>query len=272
VAIDTVNGAGVVVTGGGAGIGRALARGLAAAGARVVVNDLNFEAATAVAREVGGFPVPGDAASEEGVRALIATARDCLGEIDIYCSNAGIAAGTGPDAPEPDWQRSWDVNVMAHVRASRELLPAWLERGRGCFVVTASAAGLLTMLGSATYSVTKHAAEAYAEWLAATYGHRGLVVHCICPQGVKTRMLAESGEAGKVVLQDAAIEPEQVADALLEGMAAGRFLILPHPEVGGYYAMRAGDPDRWLRGMNRMQQRIEEVERGLGGTPAGGTA
>ena len=120
---------------------------------------------------------------------------------------------------------------MAHVRASRELLPAWLERGRGCFVVTASAAGLLTMLGSATYSVTKHAAESYAEWLAATYEHRGLVVHCICPQGVRTNMLAQSGEAGKVVLQDAAIEPEQVAEALLEGMAAGRFLILPHPEV-----------------------------------------
>ena len=258
-AIDAVSGAGVVVTGGGAGIGRALARGLAAAGARVVVNDLNFEAATAVAREIGGYPVPGDAATEEGVRALVATARDCLGEIDIYCSNAGIAAGTGPDAPEPDWQRSWEVNVMAHVRASRELLPAWLERGRGCFVVTASAAGLLTMLGAAPYSVTKHAAEAYAEWLAATYGHRGLTVHCICPQGVKTRMLAESGEAGKVVLQDAAIEPEQVADALLEGMAAGRFLILPHPAVGDYDRMRAGDTDRWLRGMNRMQQRIEEA-------------
>ena len=137
---------------------------------------------------------------------------------------------------------------MAHVRASRELLPAWLERGRGCFVVTASAAGLLTMLGTATYSVTKHAAESYAEWLAATYAHRGLVVHCICPQGVRTNMLAQSGEAGKVVLQDAAIEPEQVAEALLAGLASGTFLILPHPEVHGYYQMRAADPDRWLPG------------------------
>jgi NAD(P)-dependent dehydrogenase (short-subunit alcohol dehydrogenase family) len=258
-----IAGAGVVVTGAGSGIGRALARGLTAAGARVVVNDLNFEAATAVAKEIGGYPAPGDAATEAGVRALIAIARDCLGEIDIYCSNAGVAVGAGPDTPDPDWQQSWEVNVMAHVRASRELLPAWLERGRGCFVVTASAAGLLTMLGSATYSVTKHGAESYAEWLAATYGHRGLVVHCICPQGVRTNMLAQSGEAGKVVLQDAAIEPEQVADALLEGMAAGRFLILPHPEVAQYYQMRAGNPDRWLRGMNRMQQRIEDVERGL---------
>jgi NAD(P)-dependent dehydrogenase (short-subunit alcohol dehydrogenase family) len=255
-----IKGAGAVVTGAGSGIGRALARGLAAAGARVVVNDLNVEAATAVAAEIGGYPAPGDATEPE---ALIAAARDYLGEIDIYCSNAGIAVGAGPDAPDAAWQQSWDVNVMAHVRASRELLPAWLERGRGCFVVTASAAGLLTMLGTATYSVTKHAAESYAEWLAATYGHRGLVVHCICPQGVRTRMLAESGGAGKVVLQDAAIEPERVAEALLEGMAAGRFLILPHPEVHGYYQMRATDPDRWLRGMNRMQQRIEEVERGM---------
>ena len=260
--VDIKN-AGAVVTGAGSGIGRALARGLAAAGARVVVNDLNVEAATAVAEEIGGYPAPGDAATAQGVHDLIDDAREYLNEIDIYCSNAGIAIGAGPDAPEEAWQQSWEVNVMAHVRASRELLPAWLERGRGCFVVTASAAGLLTMLGTATYSVTKHGAESYAEWLAATYGHRGLVVHCICPQGVRTNMLAQSGGAGKVVLQDAAIEPEQVAEALLAGMEAGRFLILPHPEVHGYYQMRAANPDRWLRGMNRMQQRIEEVERGM---------
>jgi NAD(P)-dependent dehydrogenase (short-subunit alcohol dehydrogenase family) len=259
VAIDTVNGAGVVVTGAGAGIGRALARELAGAGGRVVVNDLDAGAAAQVAGEIGGYPVPGDAATEEGVQALIAAARGHLGEIDVYCSNAGIAAGTGPDAPEPDWQRSWEVNVMAHVRASRELLPAWLDRGRGCFVVTASAAGLLTMLGAAPYSVTKHAAEAYAEWLAATYGHRGLTVHCICPQGVRTAMLAASGQAGEVVLKEAAIEPEQVGHALWDGLADGRFLILPHPQVHDYYTMRAGDTDRWLRGMNRMQQRIEEL-------------
>jgi len=262
VAIE-IAGAGAVVTGAGAGIGRALARGLAGAGARVVVNDLNFEAATAVAKEIGGYPAPGDVSTARGVHDLVDAAREYLNEIDIYCSNAGVAIGAGPDAPDEAWQQSWDVNLMAHVRASRELLPAWLERGRGCFVVTASAAGLLTMLGTATYSVTKHAAESYAEWLAATYAHRGLVVHCICPQGVRTNMLAQSGEAGKVVLQAAAIEPEQVAEALLEGMAAGRFLILPHPEVAGYYQGRATDADRWLAGMNRMQQRIEEVERGM---------
>src|SRR5262249_47575226 len=158
----------------------------------------------------------------------------------------------GADASEPAWQQSWEINLMAHVRASRELLPGWLERGRGCFVVTASAAGLLTMLGSATYSVTKHAAEAYAEWLAATYAHRGLTAHCIGAKGVGTGMFDAPGDAGKVVLADSAIDPEQVADALWEGMADGRFLILPHPEVQGYYAFRAGDPDKWLRGMNKM--------------------
>jgi NAD(P)-dependent dehydrogenase (short-subunit alcohol dehydrogenase family) len=256
----TVEGSGVVVTGGGAGIGRALARRLAAGGARVVVNDLDAGAAAAVAEQVGGYAVPGDVGTEAGVRSLIAAARGHLGEIDIYCSNAGIGAGTGPDTPEETWQRSWEVNVMAHVRASRELLPGWLGRGQGCFVVTASAAGLLTMLGSAPYSVTKHAAEAYAEWLAATYAHRGLTVHCICPQGVRTSMLAASGRAGEIVLKQAAIEPEQVGDALWDRLADGGFLVLPHPEVRDYYAMRAGDTDRWLRGMSRMQQRIEAIE------------
>jgi NAD(P)-dependent dehydrogenase (short-subunit alcohol dehydrogenase family) len=256
--MTAVAGAGVVATGAGAGIGRALARRLAAGGARVVVNDLDAAAAAVVAGEVGGYAVPGDVATEPGVRELIAAARGHLGEIDIYCSNAGIAAGEGPDTPEQTWLRSWEINVMAHVRASRELLPGWLANGRGCFVVTASAAGLLTMLGAAPYSATKHAAEAYAEWLAATYAHRGLAVHCICPQGVRTSMLAGSGRAGQVVLAGAAIEPEQVGEALWQGLADGRFLILPHPEVRGYYELRAGDTDKWLRGMNRLQQRIEE--------------
>jgi NAD(P)-dependent dehydrogenase (short-subunit alcohol dehydrogenase family) len=256
--MTAVAGAGVVVTGGGAGIGRAVARRLAAGGARVVVNDLDAAAAAVVAGEVGGYAVPGDVATEPGVRELIAAARGHLGEIDIYCSNAGTAAGAGPDTPEEAWQRSWEINVMAHVRASRELLPGWLARGSGCFVVTASAAGLLTMLGAAPYSATKHAAEAYAEWLAATYAHRGLAVHCICPQGVRTSMLAASGRAGQVVLAGAAIEPEQVGEALWQGLADGRFLILPHPEVHGYYELRAGDTDKWLRGMSQLQQRIEE--------------
>ena len=253
-----VRGSGAVVTGGGSGIGRALARRLAAAGAQVVVNDRDPAAAKAVAAETGGLAAPADVSTEDGVRSLISAARDHLGEIDIYCSNAGVAAGTGADSPDAVWQQSWDVNVMAHVWAARELLPGWLARGRGRFVVTASAAGLLTMLGTAPYSVTKHAAVGFAEWLAASYGYRGLQVHCICPQGVRTGMLAASGRAGNVVLQEAAIEPEMVANALWDGMTDGRFLILPHPEVAGYYALRAGDTDRWLRGMGRLQRRIDE--------------
>jgi NAD(P)-dependent dehydrogenase (short-subunit alcohol dehydrogenase family) len=252
-----MSGAGVVVTGGGGGIGRAIARRLAADGARVVVNDLDAAAAQAVADEVKGFAVPGDAGTEQGVAALIEAAAGFLGEIDVYCSNAGTGVGGGPDTPDEEWQRAWEVNTMAHVRAVRALLPGWLERGRGTLVVTASAAGLLTMLGSAPYSVTKHAAVGLAEWLAASYAHRGLTVHCVCPQGVRTQMLADSGRAGDVVLQESAIEPEQVADALAEAMAAGRFLVLPHPEVRDYYLARASDTDRWLRGMSRLQQRIE---------------
>ena len=168
-------------------------------------------------------------------------------------------AGTGPETPDELWQRAWEVNTLAHVRAARLLLPGWLARGAGTFVVTASAAGLLTMLGAAPYSVTKHAAVGFAEWLAATYAHRGLTVHCICPQGVRTQMLAGSGRAGEIVLAAAAIEPEQVADALAAAMAVGRFLVLPHPEVRDYYVHRATDTDRWLRGMSRLQQRIDEA-------------
>jgi NAD(P)-dependent dehydrogenase (short-subunit alcohol dehydrogenase family) len=260
--MTTVNGAGVVVTGGGGGIGRAIARRLAADGARVVVNDLDTGAAAAVAAEIDGFAAGGDVGTERGVRDLITAAEGRLGEIDIYCSNAGTAAGSGPDTAEDAWQRAWEVNTLAHVRASRALLPGWLARGRGTFVITASAAGLLTMLGAAPYSVTKHAAVAYAEWLAATYAHRGLTVHCVCPQGVRTSMLAASGQAGRVVLTETAIEPEQVADELADRLADGRFLVLPHPEVLGYYRMRATDTDRWLRGMSRLQRRIEAEEAG----------
>jgi NAD(P)-dependent dehydrogenase (short-subunit alcohol dehydrogenase family) len=253
-----VNDAGVVVTGGGNGIGRAIARRLAADGARVVVNDLDAAAAAAVADEIGGLALPGDIGTEAGVAQLIEAAAGHLGQIDIYCSNAGTGGGWGASAEE-QWQRAWEVNSLAHVRAARALLPDWLERGAGTFVVTASAAGLLTMLGGAAYSVTKHAAESYAEWLAATYTHRGLTVHCICPQGVRTQMLAGSGQAGQVVLAGAAIEPEQVADALAAAMRDGSFLVLPHPEVHDYYVQRATDTSRWLRGMSRLQQRIEEA-------------
>jgi NAD(P)-dependent dehydrogenase (short-subunit alcohol dehydrogenase family) len=255
-------GQGIVVTGAGHGIGRALAARLAAEGARVVVNDLDAEAAGRVAEEIGGYAVPGDAASEKGVAALVDAARARLGSIDAWFANAGIDRGQGLDAPEADWAASLEVNVLAHVRAARLLVPEWAERGSGRFVVTASAAGLLTMLGSPTYSVSKHAAVAFAEWLSATYRHRGVVVQAICPQGVKTRMLADAGALKDVLSHDTALEPEDVAEAMWQALQDDRFLVLPHPEVGDYYAVRATQTDRWLHGMNKLQRRVDEHEQG----------
>jgi NAD(P)-dependent dehydrogenase (short-subunit alcohol dehydrogenase family) len=254
-----VQGAGVVITGAGHGIGRAVARRLAKEGARVVVNDLDAEAAAAVADEIGGYAAPGDAASEQGVDALLSRATADLGAIDAYFANAGVAAGTGLDSAEDDWQRSFEVNVMAHIRAARALVPQWLERGGGRFVATVSAAGLLTMLGGAPYSVSKHAALAHAEWLSATYGHRGIAVQCICPQGVRTQMLADAGPAGEVLMAATALEPEDVADVVMEGLRDDRFLVLPHPEVADYYALRATETERWLAGMRKLQRRIDDA-------------
>jgi len=256
--VEAVQGAGVVVTGAGGGIGAALARRFAAEGARVVVNDLDGDRARAVAEEIGGIAVPGDAS------AVVAPAREALGgTVDVYCANAGVGFQDGAEglsADETSWATSWDVNVMAHVRAAQELLPAWLERGSGRFVSTVSAAGLLTMIGAPSYSVTKHGAYAFAEWLSLTYRHRGVKVHAICPQGVRTDMLEATGSAGDLVLQPTAIEPEAVADALMKGIEEDRFLILPHPEVAAYYQARAADPDRWMTNMNHLQQKWETTE------------
>ena len=257
--MKSVAGAGVVVTGGGSGIGAALSRRFAAEGARVVVNDLNAEAAAAVAASAGGTAIAGDAASEDGVAALISAARAELGEIDLFCANAGIAMIGGPEAPEADWDASWQVNVMAHVRAARLLLGPWLERGSGHLICTVSAAGLLTVPGSAPYAVTKHGALAFAEWLGFTYAHRGVTVQAICPLGVRTPMLDNADPRTEALLGASAIQPEAVADAVLQGIADGRFLILPHPEVAGMYAGRAAETDRWLRGMSKVQQRLEEL-------------
>ncbi len=257
--MNSVANAGIVVTGAGSGIGAALARRFAAEGARVVVNDIDAAAASAVAASCGATAVPGDAASADGVAALIARATEVLGEIDIYCANAGIVRTGGPEAPDSDWDASWQVNVMAHVRAARLLIGPWLERGSGHLICTVSAAGLLTMPGTASYSVTKHAALSFAEWMAVTYAHRGLTVQVICPLGVRTGMLDGTDPAAEVVLGDAIIQPEAVADAVLKGIADGRFLILPHPQVAEMYAGRATDTDRWLRGMNKLQRRVEDA-------------
>ncbi|MEZ3160944.1 SDR family oxidoreductase [Microbacterium sp. BWT-B31] len=254
---NPVEGKGVVVTGAARGIGRALAERLAAEGARVVVADLLDDEVRAVADAVSGHAVVADAASEDGVAQLVSAARAQLGHIDIWFGNAGIERGVGLDATEDDWKAVMEVNVMAHVRAARLLVPSWLENGVGRFVVTASAAGLLTMLGSATYSVSKHAALAFAEWLSATYRHRGLVVQAICPQGVRTAMLEQAGPLQELLTRDSALATEDVAEAVWQGLLDDRFLILPHPEVAGYYTARASDTDLWLTQMNRLQQRID---------------
>jgi NAD(P)-dependent dehydrogenase (short-subunit alcohol dehydrogenase family) len=252
-------GAGVVVTGGGSGIGAALATRFASLGARVVVNDLNAAGAEKVAAAIGGLAVPGDAASASGAESLVATAREHLGAIDLFCANAGVGTGGGPEAPDADWDLAWQVNVMAHVRAARALLPDWLARGRGHFLATVSAAGMLTMLGAAPYSVTKHGALAFAEWMSITYGHRGITVQALCPQGVQTPMLDASGETGKLVLGASAITTDVLADAVVRGLADGGFLILPHPEVADYYTARAAQTDRWIGGMRKIQMHVEEA-------------
>ncbi|MCX4785716.1 MULTISPECIES: SDR family oxidoreductase [unclassified Streptomyces] len=252
--MSTVQGTGVVVTGAGGGIGAALSRRFAAEGARVVVNDLDEARIGPLAEEIGAVAVAGDASR------IVDAARDALdGTVDIYCANAGLASPGDVFADEEVWAAAWDVNVMAHVRAARALLPHWLERGSGRFVSTASAAGLLTMIGAAPYSVTKHGVVAFAEWLSLTYRHRGVKVHAICPQGVRTDMLTAAGSAGELVLAPSAIEPEAVADALFDAMAEDRFLVLPHPEVAGYYRARTKDTDHWLGHMNHLQQKWEET-------------
>jgi NAD(P)-dependent dehydrogenase (short-subunit alcohol dehydrogenase family) len=252
-----VTGPGAVITGAGSGIGAALARKLAAEGYRLVLNDLDPESVAAVAAEVGAVAVAGDAASEPGVGELIDSARAELGFIDVFFANAGVGSFGGPEAPEADWNRAWDVNVMAHVRASRLLIPDWLAAGRGHFVATVSAAGLLTMPGAAAYSVTKHASLAFAEWLSVTYGNRGITVQALCPQGVRTPMLSATGPVGAMVLSPDAIDAEELADVTFSALADGRFLILPHPEVARYYAGRAADPDAWLARMRDRQDQID---------------
>lgn len=246
-----------VVTGAARGIGRAIATRLAREGWSVVVADLDATELADVAAELGALAVPGDTSTDAGVRVLIETAYAQLGHVDAFFANAGIGTLAGLDASDEQWQRVLDTNVMAHVRAARHLVPRWLDAGGGRFVVTASAAGLLTMLGDAPYSVSKHGAVAFAEWLSATYRHRGIVVQAICPQGVQTRMLAESGPLQALLTLDATVTPDEVADAVWTALEGDDFFVLPHPEVRDYYAHRAAHPDAWLAGMNRLQQKLD---------------
>jgi len=247
----------VVVTGAASGIGRALVRRFDAEGARAVVAaDRDLEGARAIAEEVGGLAVELDAGSESSVRALIDEATAAFGPIDIFLSNAGVpGAMGGPEAGDEAWDEAWRVNVMAHVWASRALLPQMRERGEGYLINTASAAGLLTQVSSLVYSVTKHAAVSLAEWLAIEHGDAGVRVSCICPQGVRTPMLdlAMEEPAGAAALTAGGlIEPEDVADAVVAGIREERLLILPHENVAGFLALKGSDPERWLKGMRRI--------------------
>ena len=246
----------VVITGAGRGIGRALALRFADEGARaVVVSDMDEANAREVAREIGGQAITADVGREQDIRKLINRAERINGPIDLFFSNAGITGPSGgPEILDADWDLLWRVNTMSHVWAARALLPGMLERGEGYLCSTASAAGLLAQLGAIGYTVTKHAAVAIAEWLSMTYGDRGIRVSCLCPQYVRTPMVTE-GELPVDKLEQVAtiLEPEQVADAVVEAIREERLLILPHPEVGTYMSHRGDDHERWLRGMRRLQ-------------------
>lgn len=244
----------IVVTGGANGIGRAMCRRFAAEKPKVVVvADLQAAAAKQVADEVHGLAVETNVARESEVIGLVEQVTAKYGQIDLFCSNAGTGTSGGVEVPDAGWQREWAVNVMAHIYAARAVLPAMLKRREGYLLQTVSAAGLLTMIGSATYSVTKHAALALAEWLAITHGDQGIKVSAICPLGVRTDMLLKGDSGLASFLIDGAITPEQVAEEVVKGIAEERFLILPNPEVAEFFRRKAGDYDRWLRGMRKFQ-------------------
>jgi NAD(P)-dependent dehydrogenase (short-subunit alcohol dehydrogenase family) len=248
----------VVVTGGAKGIGRALSRRFASAGAKaVIVADTDAQGAQAVAREIDGTAITCDVSHEEEVAHLVEKVQGAHGRIDIFCSNAGIAVGGGPEAATADWQRIWDVNLMSHVFVARHVLPGMLDRKEGYLLGTVSAAGLLNHVFAAPYGVTKAAALSFFEWLAIAHGDQGIRVSCLCPQGVKTDMLAaERRVLGTNFLTAGALEPEQVADVVVEGIRNERFLILPHPEVAEYFNRKAQDYDRWLKGMRRLRANL----------------
>jgi NAD(P)-dependent dehydrogenase (short-subunit alcohol dehydrogenase family) len=254
-----------IITGARGGIGYALAdRFLADGAAGVAVVDLDADDAVAAAERlaaVHGDRVIGlgaDVSSAAAVEGVVAATTERFGPVGLFAANAGIGTGQGLMADDATWDRIWHVNVMAHVVAARIVVPDMVSRGGGIFLTTASAAGLLAQIGDAGYSVTKHAAVAFAEWLAITYGDQGLTVHCLCPQGVNTDMVrgGAGSSAVETVTMQGLIEPADVAEAVAVAMDEGRFLVLPHPEVAGYYQRRATDPDRWLAGMRRLQAKV----------------
>jgi NAD(P)-dependent dehydrogenase (short-subunit alcohol dehydrogenase family) len=245
----------VVVTGGGGGIGGALCRRFAAEGAeKVIVSDIDQRSAETVAAEIGGTAVRTDVTVESDVAHLVRETLEVHGRIDLYCSNAGIAFVGGPEASDQAWRQSWDVHVMAHVYAARALLPGMQARGEGYIVGTISAAALLNHVLAAPYAVTKAAGLSFFEWMAIAYHDEGIRVSALCPQGVRTAMLTQEGERNFLIA--GALEPEQVAGAVVEAIRDERFLILPHPEVAEFFQRKAADYDRWLRGMRRLRAGI----------------
>ncbi len=252
----------VFVTGGGSGIGEALSRRFADEGAAtIVVTDLDGDAAERVATDIGGTGLGLDVSDEEAVTSTIASIEKDHGPIGLLANNAGIATGGSVDVPTALWQKTWDVNVMAHVYAIRAALPGMLANGSGYILSTVSAAGLLTNIGAAPYAVTKHAALALAEWVSMTYGKQGIGVSALCPQFVDTPMLDLFGEsASQEWVRSIAITTDDVANAVIEGLAAERFLILPHPEVETFFQNKANDYDRWLGGMRKLNEQLNNPQ------------
>jgi NAD(P)-dependent dehydrogenase (short-subunit alcohol dehydrogenase family) len=261
----------IVVTGAAGGIGGALVRALCERGARrVVAADLDGAGAERLGEELGDarvVPRALDVTDEDATRTLVQEIEGTIGPIDVWFANAGLATGSGPEASDDDWERQWQVNVMSHVYAARILLPGWMERGEGHLVTTASMAGILTTVGDAAYSATKHAAVGFAEWLAFTYAGRGVRVSCICPGAVDTAMLRAGAEgdaarASAVIGGGDVLAPEQAAERILEGLHEDLFLILTHPEMHEFVVGKAQDPQRWIRGMTKLWSRAQSL---LGG-------
>jgi len=248
----------IVVTGAGSGIGRALVERFVAEDAKAVVAvDVHADSAAQTASDNGCLAMVGDVASEVDIKRIIEQTESDIGPIDLFCSNAGLGLAPSEQSPDSEWQTSWEVNVMAHVYAARHLVPRMVARGQGYFLNTASAAGLLNQVGGAAYGVTKHAAVGFGEWLALTYGHQGVKVSLLCPQAVRTAMTTLTGDQVdngglQAASVDGMLEPEAVADSVIEGLDRESFLILPHPEVVHYMQRKTADYDRWIRGMNRL--------------------
>ncbi|MEI6439536.1 MAG: SDR family oxidoreductase [Alphaproteobacteria bacterium] len=246
----------IVITGAASGIGRAMAQRFAKEGAKLIVcADRDEAGAQATAAGIGGVALKVDVSSEDDIKGLIATVESEHGPIDLFCSNAGIGVGGGAETPNADWQRIWDINVMAHVWAARHLVPLMAARGGGYLLNTASAAGLLSQIGSAPYAVTKHAAVGLAEWLAITHGDQGIKVSVLCPQAVRTAMTA--GNPDGVASIDGMMEPDFLAEVVVKSIEAEDFLILPHPEVLDYMRNKTNDYGRWIGGMRKLNRRFQ---------------